>query len=674
MNLVVLISLFCFQYVELADSDHFTNEWVAHIEGGGEVASRVARDLGYQLIEPLRFLDDYYVFHHPQVPTRSKRDAHHHTRRLAKDSRVFWAEQQVVKARVKRGYIREEKRTEDRMYRDINLNDPYWEKQWYLHDMRKNTQQDKLDLHVIPAWNHNKTGRGIVITVLDDGIEGGHSDLAINYDPYASWDLNDGDPDPTPRYDPTNENKHGTRCAGEIAMVANNGICGVGIAFNAKIGGVRMLDGRVTDRLEADAISFNHTYIDVYSASWGPNDDGKTVEGPGHLARKAFEAGITKGRGGKGVIYVWASGNGGRYGDNCDCDGYTGSIYTLSISSASQQCDSPWYAEKCASTMATTYSSGAYEDQKIVSADLHNGCTKDHTGTSAAAPLAAGIVALALETNPTLTWRDVQHLVTWTSEYAPLNKNPGWKVNGAGYQVNSRFGFGLLNAAKLVEEANPAIWKIVPEKAICEVNQTKASNLPKTIHNGQEVVITIQTSGCKHQAMEINYLEHVEIVLTMDYSKRGALHINLTSPMGTETMLLSKRPSDTSTKGFNNWAFMSVHSWGEKPEGTWKLKIRDDTDDINRGQISNVKLILHGTQEQPDHVKRAGGRRVYNKHYNSVQDNKRARNEALHARKVASERLAEQEALKELLEAEFQKLSDRSESYSLPDLSEYIRR
>lgn len=57
--------------------------------------------------------------------------------------------------------------------------------------------------------------------------------------------------------------------------------------------------------------------------------------------------------------------------------------------------------------------------------------------------------------------------------------------------------------------------------------------ISRLIHNGQEVVITIQSSGCRHQVMEINYLEHVEIVLTMDYSKRGALHINLTSPMGT---------------------------------------------------------------------------------------------------------------------------------------------
>ncbi len=49
------------------------------------------------------------------------------------------------------------------------------------------------------------------------------------------------------------------------------------------------------------------------------------------------------------------------------CDGYTGSIYTISISSASEHQQSPWYAERCPSTMATTYSSGAYQDQKVVS-------------------------------------------------------------------------------------------------------------------------------------------------------------------------------------------------------------------------------------------------------------------------------------------------------------------
>jgi hypothetical protein len=65
-----------------------------------------------------------------------------------------------------------------------------------------------------------------------------------------------------------------------------------------------------------------------------------------------------RGRNGKGSIFVWASGNGGRYSDNCNCDGYTNSIFTLSISSATQSGNRPWYLEECSSTLASTYSSG----------------------------------------------------------------------------------------------------------------------------------------------------------------------------------------------------------------------------------------------------------------------------------------------------------------------------
>lgn len=56
--------------------------------------------------------------------------------------------------------------------------------------------------------------------------------------------------------------------------------------------GIRMLDGIVTDAIEASSIGFNPGHVDIYSASWGPNDDGKTVEGPGRLAQKAFEYGV----------------------------------------------------------------------------------------------------------------------------------------------------------------------------------------------------------------------------------------------------------------------------------------------------------------------------------------------------------------------------------------------
>jgi proprotein convertase subtilisin/kexin type 5 len=62
-------------------------------------------------------------------------------------------------------------------------------------------------------------------------------------------------------------------------------------------------------------------------------------------------------------------------------------------------------------------------------------CTVEHTGTSASAPLAAGIAALALEANPALTWRDMQYLVVLTSRSQPLEKESGWVLNGVKRKV-----------------------------------------------------------------------------------------------------------------------------------------------------------------------------------------------------------------------------------------------
>uniref|UniRef100_A0A8C5KKV9 Neuroendocrine convertase 1 n=1 Tax=Jaculus jaculus TaxID=51337 RepID=A0A8C5KKV9_JACJA len=556
----------------------FVNEWAAEIPGGHEAALAIAQELGYDLLGQIGSLENHYLFRHKNHPRRSRRSALHITKRLSDDDRVIWAEQQYEKERSKRSVLRDSV---------FNLfNDPMWNQQWYLQDTRMTAALPKLDLHVIPVWQKGITGKGVVITVLDDGLEWNHTDIYANYDPEASYDFNDNDHDPFPRYDPTNENK--------------------------------MLDGIVTDAIEASSIGFNPGHVDIYSASWGPNDDGKTVEGPGRLAQKAFEYGVRQGRQGKGSIFVWASGNGGRQGDNCGCDGYTDSIYTISISSASQQGLSPWYAEKCSSTLATSYSSGDYTDQRITSADLHNACTETHTGTSASAPLAAGIFALALEANPNLTWRDTQHLVVWTSEYDPLASNPGWKKNGAGLMVNSRFGFGLLNAKALVDLADPRTWISVPEKKECVVKDSGFE--PRELKGNGEVIIEIPTRACEGQENAITSLEHVQFEATIEYSRRGDLHVTLTSAAGTSTVLLAERERDTSPNGFKNWDFMSVHTWGENPIGTWTLRITDMSGRMeNEGRIVSWKLILHGTSSQPEHMKQP---RVYTS-YNTVQNDRR---------------------------------------------------
>ena len=92
-----------------------------------------------------------------------------------------------------------------------------------------------MDMNVEDAWKQGVTGKGVVVTILDDGIEKDHPDLKENYDPLASTDLNDNDKDPQPRYDSSNSNRHGTRCAGQVSASANNSICSVGVAYNAKV-------------------------------------------------------------------------------------------------------------------------------------------------------------------------------------------------------------------------------------------------------------------------------------------------------------------------------------------------------------------------------------------------------------------------------------------------------
>lgn len=97
--------------------------------------------------------------------------------------------------------------------------------------------------------------------------------------------MNSNDPDPMPHPDEENGNHHGTRCAGEIAAVPNNSFCTVGVAYGSRIAGIRVLDGPLTDSMEAIAFNKHYQINDIYSCSWGPDDDGKTVDGPHQLGK-----------------------------------------------------------------------------------------------------------------------------------------------------------------------------------------------------------------------------------------------------------------------------------------------------------------------------------------------------------------------------------------------------
>lgn len=653
--LIVLSCLTVFSLPQVAQC--LIEKWTIGIPGGIDEANRVASEHGCNNLGLVRGFNDVYLFEKQPSPTDPIDDLHlHRTKReLEAHPCVAWVDPQVPQKRVKRDLVNKQQLLPAAHHIPSNLgfkngafdrgvysmntggnrfNDELWTHQWYLQDNSNVAQlQGDIELKVEEVWKMGYTGNGIVVTILDDGLEWNHTDILPNYDARASWDMNNNRSDPFPRYDSYDSNSHGTRCAGEVAMVANNRKCGVGVAPRAKIGGIKCLDGVVADHIESMSLLHNIDYIDIYSGSWGPSDNGQVVDGPKRLASQALERGVLYGRQGKGALYIWANGNGGALGDNCNCDGYVNSIYTISIGGVTQQGQIPFYGERCSSTLAVTCSSGAYTDRKIVTTDLHNKCTIDYTGTSAAAPLAAGVYALVLEANNNLTWRDAQHLTAWTSNPIPIRENPGWKRNAAGLIFNSRFGFGLLNAKAMVDAA--LNWQTVPKKSICIVSPS--TRLPVFIQSRNMAQVVFVSDGCQReyenqqkqtqhhpttpsvqkphivggngrvltqrsQPTPVIYLEHVQLVIDLEYTSRGSLDIFVISPSGTVSTLLSRRPLDVSRDGFDKWALMSVHFWGETSFGKWTLIVRDKDSQNNRGLLRNATLIMHGTTNRPVHM------------------------------------------------------------------------
>lgn len=628
--LTILFLLTC-TLIKTARADQYSKHWILKTN---EDAHKLAEQNNFRIIRSFTLDNQNYHIAQPDYHRlkRSTDDSHEHLddlikqseKRILSDPSVSLFEREKILKRTKRDYVAppqsvstlSEHQKElakqqlqqgllERIHREYYMQsglrpnlkrlapiqDPMWSEMWYLN--RHSSGRDLPDMNVTGAWSQGYSGRGVSVTFLDDGLEHDHPDIQQNYDPKASDDINDNDSDPMPRYDDSNENKHGTRCAGEVAAVANNSICSVGVAFNAGIGGIRMLDGDVTDSVEARSLSFNRDHIDIYSASWGPDDNGEVVDGPGPLAKQAFIEGVTQGRKGLGSIFVWASGNGGRFSDSCSCDGYANSIYTLSISSTSENSEKPWYLEECTSTLATTYSSGdeRMNEREVVTTDLRHQCTKKHTGTSAAAPIAAGIVALALEANSKLTWRDVMYLIVLSSRPKAIKSN-NFIINKRGFMVSSRYGFGLMDAGRMVELAKN--WQNVPLLRTCQTLNSVFK--VKSVQKQDAIEATLTTDACLEADQEVNFIEQVEIVVTIQAPVRGNLEIYLTSPMGTFAQILPKRPKDQSNEGFKRWSFMTVQLWGEMPRGDWKLLVAS-TDQTVR--LEEFFLNIHGTKEKP---------------------------------------------------------------------------
>nr|XP_022302232.1 proprotein convertase subtilisin/kexin type 6-like isoform X2 [Crassostrea virginica] len=464
----------------------------------------------------------------------------------------------------------------------VTFNDSKWKDMWYFN---LNTTDVIPDQGFLRAWSKGYTGRGIKIAIVDNGVEINHPDLITNQITELAFNFMDGTTNPSP----DSGASHGTKCAGIATAVANNGHCIVGAAYEAKFVALKMMDNiGSTSTSEAGALSYRINDIDIYTNSWGPVDR-NGFHRPDSIVLQALENGINQGRNGKGSIFVWAAGNGGP-DDNCNCDGYVNSIYTIAISGVGYDLYSAHYSEPCSVIMACTYGSDDLE-YFVETTDLNGQCGR-FTGTSTTAPMAAGILALTLQANMDLTWRDIQHLVVQTSK--PHNLKGGiWKTNAAGIRYHEYYGFGLMDANALTEEARK--WKGLPKFRKCS-SILQTVNLNVNHLNAAEDIIT--SDGCNNTEKNyVEYLEHVQIHIKFSANHHKDTLLRIISPANTESQLLSGRPYDSGS-GQLTWIFSSVHFWGELSKGNWTIRMSIPVN-TNQGQLHAWQLHLYGTSVHP---------------------------------------------------------------------------
>ncbi|GEM_PF-1441464 len=475
-------------------------------------------------------------------------------------------------------------------------NDPLYVDQWHLNNTGQGGGTPGMDVNVDGVWD-NYRGAGVVIGIVDDGVQLTHEDLAANVRVGLSFDFNGNDNDPSP--DVTTD-YHGTAVAGVAAGVGNNNLGISGAAPEAGIAGIRLIAAPTTDLQQAQALTWQNNQIDIYNNSWGPADNGR-IAGIGPQTAAAIAQGITTGRNGLGSIFAWAGGNGGNRQDNVNYDAYANSRYTIAIGALDQNGIRASYSEPGAPLIVTAYTQGsgiATTTSDLMGDDGYNTAgtadgdplanvnyTSTFNGTSSATPLAAGVIALMLQANPTLTSREVQDILVHTARRTDLS-NPGWTQNGAGLWVNHEYGYGAIDAQAAVTAALSYV-NLGPEITA----STGIRNVSAAIPDG---------SGIVRDTVDVTAnisLEYVEIYFTATHTNRGQLNVTLISPSGTRSILAASRTVDDNAAadpGYSRWRFTTARSWDESSAGTWTIEVSDAVSG-ETGTFDSYELQFYGT-------------------------------------------------------------------------------
>jgi kexin len=559
-----------------------TNRWIVELTPG-QIPQAVAASLNMFYVGPVANMPNFHIFEAPGVNARDAFAAGSVTSRLANTPGIRLAVQDMIAPRDLRSVVPQA--------RAVTPTDPLFPDQWHLSQIK-----------VQQAWDWGFTGGNSRIGIVDEGMEYTHSDLWPNY-LSTGYDYYSDDADPFS----DGTERHATSAAGIAAAAADGAECGVGVAPNAWLVPVRLL-GPLGPTTSQEAAALGHGVanfrLDVSNNSWGPSDGGQVLGGVTSLQLEALRQGALFGRGSRGMVYVWAGGNGYNNGDHSGADSFVNSRYTIPVAALGQDGRYADYSEQGAGLIVSAPADPITTTDRTdaLGYDPSN-CTSTFNGTSAAAPVVSGVVAMMLQASPNLTWRDVQAILIRTAQQNDFDPgNPGatgWIQNGAGLWINHNYGFGMVDAEAAVGAATA--WELLGPEFVYDSGTLAGAAIPdnNTLIRSFNVPVSMN-------------IESVIVRVKGTHQRRGQLSFRLISPEGTTSILLQSRFADAGTAfpdpiyGHEYYELRSMRHYGEDAAGLWTLQVVDSATG-NTGTLTSWGLTIYGTSPYSTDLLQDGG-------------------------------------------------------------------
>lgn len=484
--------------------------------------------------------------------------------------------------------------------------DPLFPLQWHLLNTGNTPGSIAgFDINVVSIWP-DYTGRGVLIGVLDDGMDNTHPDLVPNYRQDLSWDVSLDEPDGRVK---TRHDEHGVAVAGLVAAAADNGIGGTGVAWGSEFTMYRMdlFDTslpqiladyqRAAQKKVADGIA-------VSSNSWGPGMlmSQEWLSAYHAAGRHMSEAG----RDGLGIVSLFAAGNDREEHMNTNYDPTDNSPWAIIVAASHQNGGITEYSTEGASILITAPGSNpgsivTTDRQGVDGYNTNPGVAGDYThdfnGTSAATPIAAGIVALMLEANSGLGYRDVQEILVYSAQRATFLEREVDKAfngavdwNGGALLASHDFGYGHIDAHAAVRLAES--WMKLGTVANLVLDPGEIMQPTVAVGPGAQGQVTARFASDYR-------VEQVTVTLRLTSADLEGLSLELVSPDGMISRLMEiSKDDDADDDDDDGWewddddddddyeddgslhhTFNTVLNWGSGLAGDWTLNIGNTSED-----------------------------------------------------------------------------------------------